>query len=244
MLVATGLLGQLGGNVAFQWSLGVIGMAHTVPLCMGAIIIGSAILGRIYLNEPLTALTIAALSALIAAIWVLSIGARGIDSVGMLMEAERTWLVTLAVGAACLAGVSYAVLGVAIRRAVIGQASVAATTFCVAATGLLSLGPASVARLGFEQLFQTPPTDFAMMMLAGVFNLVAFVSLARALQITTLVYVNALNASQVALASLAGVVLFHEQPSSALAIGVALTIAGLILMPRHGSHDGKRSEPG
>ena len=49
----------------------------------------------------------------------------------------------------------------------------------------------------------------AIMLAAGVFNLIAFVAVTRALQIATLVYVNALNASQVAMAGLAGVIFFH-----------------------------------
>ena len=237
LLVMAALVGQLGGNVAFQWGLGQIGIALTVPLCMGGLIIGSAMLGRIFLNEPLTSLTLTALAALVAAIWILSVGARGAASVSALVEVETTWIAALGVGAGCLAGVSYAVLGVAIRSAVIGQASVAAATFCVSATGVACLGPASVALLGWEQLFETPPTVFAIMMLAGVFNLIAFLALARALQIATLTYVNALNASQVAMASLAGVLFFREQPSSALVIGAGLTMAGLLLMPRSGRRD-------
>lgn len=233
MLVASGVLGQLCGNVAFQWALGVIGMALTVPLCMGSIIIGSAVLGRIYLNESIRPMTVAALSILIAAIWILTVGAKGIDEVSQQVDATTSLPVMLAVGAACMAGMAYAVLGVAIRQAVMNESSVAATTFCVALTGVLCLGPPAIARLGLERIADTPLVDFGVMVLAGVFNLVAFVALARALQITTLVYVNAVNASQVAMASLAGVLFFREQPSMALAVGVALTVFGLILMPGH-----------
>ena len=82
-------------------------------------------------------------------------------------------------------------------------------------------------------MLHTDSADFGMMVLAGVFNLIAFVALTRALQITSLVYVNALNASQVAMASLAGIVLFHEQASPTLTIGVSLTVLGLLIMPRH-----------
>ena len=53
-LVGQNVLGQFGGNVMFQWSLGVIGIALTVPLCMGAIILCSALLGRIFVNESVT----------------------------------------------------------------------------------------------------------------------------------------------------------------------------------------------
>jgi len=64
-------------------------------------------------------------------------------------------------------------------------------------------------------------------------NLIAFLALTRALQITSLVQVNALNASQAAMASVAGIVLFREQASPALALGVSLTVLGLLIMPRH-----------
>ena len=46
-LIVTALVCQLLGNVVFQWSLGVIGMALAVPLTLGAMIIGAAIMGRL-----------------------------------------------------------------------------------------------------------------------------------------------------------------------------------------------------
>ncbi|MFP6751101.1 MAG: EamA family transporter, partial [Pirellulaceae bacterium] len=36
VLLGTGLLGSLMGNVAFQWSLGVVGLAIAVPICFGS----------------------------------------------------------------------------------------------------------------------------------------------------------------------------------------------------------------
>lgn len=232
-LVAAGLLGQLGGNVVFQWSLGVIGIALTVPLCMGMIIIGSAVLGRFFLQELVTAVTAVALTVLLAAIWILSLGAQESSNSMAKLETASPWLVTAAVTAGCIAGLSYAVLGVTIRRAVIGVSTVSATTFCIAMVGLLSLTPLTVYRIGSTAMIHTNQADLGTMLLAGVFNLIAFLALTRALQITTLVYVNALNASQVAMASLAGIVLFQEQASPALALGVSLTVIGLLIMPRH-----------
>jgi len=232
MLVGAALFGQLAGNVAFQWSLGVIGIALTVPICIGTVIIASAVLGQIYLNERITKMTVAALIALILAIWILTIGARTTGDLRPQAGGTTSWLVTFALAAACLAGVAFAVLGLAIRHTVMGRAGIAATTFCVATVGFVSLAPAAMARTGGAQLIETPYPEFLMMVLAGVFNMIAFLALARAMQITTLVNVNALNASQVAMASLAGVLFFHEQPSSALLLGIGLTIGGLLLMPR------------
>ncbi|MDA1049242.1 MAG: EamA family transporter [Planctomycetota bacterium] len=232
-LLAAGLLGQFGGNVVFQWALGIIGIALTVPLCMGMIIIASAVLGRILLHESVTSRTAAALAVLLAAIWILSLGAQGLSDSTTNLETASPWLVTAAVTAGCVAGFSYSVLGVTIRRAVLGVSTVSATTFCVAIVGLVSLTPLTVYRIGVTEMIQTDRADLAMMVLAGVFNLIAFLALTRALQITSLVYVNALNASQVAMASVAGIVLFQEQASPALTLGVSLTVVGLLIMPRH-----------
>lgn len=232
-LLAAGLLGQFGGNVVFQWAMGIIGLALTVPLCMGMIIIASAVLGRVLLLEGVSRKAVVALAILLVAIWVLSLGAHGASDAISELGAVSPWLVTGAVIAGCVSGLCYAVLGVAIRRAGQRTSSVPATTFCIAIVGLLTLGPFAIYRIGVEQMLQTPRLDFAMMVLAGVFNVIAFVALTRALQITSLVYVNALNATQVAMASIAGIMLFDEQASPALTLGVSLTIVGLLIMPRH-----------
>ena len=57
-------------------------------------------------------------------------------------------------------------------------------------------------------------------------------ALTKSLQLTSVVYVNALNATQATLAALAGVLIFQEARSPWLLAGVALTIAGLMLLAR------------
>ena len=78
----------------------------------------------------------------------------------------------------------------------------------------------------------TRPHDLALMLAAGVCNTVAFISLTKSLQLTSIVYVNALNATQATLAALAGVLIFREALSPWLALGVGLTIAGLMFLAR------------
>ena len=114
-LCAAGLLGQLAGNVAFQWSLGVVGMAMAVPLCLGTMIIGGTIIGRWMLGEEVTRRTVVASAVLILSICVLSFGA-GEAHRALHTEATGTPLLMFAgVAAACLCGVAYAVLGAVIR---------------------------------------------------------------------------------------------------------------------------------
>jgi drug/metabolite transporter (DMT)-like permease len=70
------------------------------------------------------------------------------------------------------------------------------------------------------------------MLLAGLCNTLAFLALTTSLSLTSVVYVNALNATQAALAALAGVVIFQEALSPWLVQGVVLTILGLVILTR------------
>jgi len=97
---------------------------------------------------------------------------------------------------------------------------------------VVSLGPLSVYRLGIAQLASTPTEQFGWMLAAGGFNLVAFLAISKGLQLTTVVHANVLNASQVAMAVVAGWIFFKESMNLWLILGVALTILGIILIDR------------
>ena len=75
---------------------------------------------------------------------------------------------------------------------------------------------------------------------AGIGNILAFVALTKALQLTTLLHVNLLNASQVAMAAVTGILLFDEAVTVPLVVGVLLTIVGLTLMRPVGSKEPER----
>jgi drug/metabolite transporter (DMT)-like permease len=70
------------------------------------------------------------------------------------------------------------------------------------------------------------------MLASGVFNLLGFLLITKGLQLTTLVHANVLNASQVALAAVAGMVLFHEPNNVWLTIGIVLTVVGIFQIGR------------
>lgn len=231
-IVAGGLLGQLGGNIAFQWALGQIGIALTVPLSLGGMILGAAILGRVFLAEPLTPGVLAALGFLLTAISVLSLGAEEArQSLGLVVRVS-SWQQLAGVAAACWSGIAYAVLNVILRYCTTRGSSLPSTLFTVALVGLVSLGTLSLARMGPGGIAATTGRQWGLMLGAGVCNTIAFVSLTRSLQLTSVVYVNALNATQATLAALAGVVLFREALSPWLAMGVTLTITGLVCLAR------------
>lgn len=244
VLIAAGLVGQLGGNVLFQWSLGIIGMALTVPLCLGTIILGGGLLGRFFLNEPLTLRTLVSIAVLIVAISVLSLGADDahlsvVGSQGELGSSLDWWVLAKGVAAAALSGLAYSVLGVVIRYGVTGRVSVSTTLFTISLIGIISLGSWSFWRIGWDGMLSTDGHDFQIMLLAGLFNALAFLAITKAFQLASVVYVNALNATQAAMAAVAGVFFFQEARSAELGLGVLLTMVGLLLMKV-----GRRSEKG
>jgi len=233
-LVLAGLLGQFGGNLTFQKSLSIVGLALVVPLTMGTVIAGGAVLGRAWLNEPITRRLLLAMTALIVAIVVLSAGASQAnatvaeDLAGHIGFGWAFFGVVLA----CGSGGAYAVLGVVIRKASAAGASLGATLFVVSTCGMTALFPLAWYRIGFDGMLATDASDLGSMAGAGVFNAVAFFALTKSLQLIPVVHVNLINASQIAMAAVAGVVWFSEPASPQLALGVVLTIAGLLVMDR------------
>jgi len=229
MIAAAGLFGQLVGNTSFQWALGEVGVALTVPLSLGGMIVSAAILGRIFLHEPVTPRAAISLGILLMAICVLSLGA-GDARVSVVKTAATPLELAAGVAAGCLAGFAYSVLNVVIRYAVLRGMPLPTTLFIVATGGLVSLSAIAWTRIGPAGMIATKPQDLTLMLLAGGCNTLAFLALTKSLQLTSVVYVNALNATQAALAALAGVLIFREAFSPWLVQGVLLTILGLAIL--------------
>lgn len=239
VLLLTGLAVQLAGNISLQWAYGVVGMAITMTAVFGVMLVVSAMMGRFFLGEEVSARSAAAIGLLVGSIGLLCLGAASAPETVADPEvhaaqaaegadASSRWTM-LAVGAACLAGVMFATLSTVVRFAGTAKVPVASIVFVITAVGVVTLGSLSVWRLGSEQLADTPPEQFAWMVAAGSCNLIAFLAITKGLQLTTVVHANILNASQVALGAMAGVVLFAESLSHWSIMGICLTIVGIIL---------------
>ncbi len=235
-LMLVGLAVQLGANQGVQWALGVIGLTITIPVIFGVMLTASAVMGRVFLGERVSRRSAAAVGLLLVSLVLLglSAGAAGHSITCSSTVARSPLLIALAVGAACLAGAIYAVLVVTIRHTVTGRVRPSIVVLIITGMGVLSLGPLAVYRLGMQQLLHTLPEQAAWMLAAGIFNLIAFLAITKGLELTTVVYVNVLNASQVAMAAVAGMMIFHEPFNRWLILGVALTILGVVLIEKSG----------
>lgn len=233
LLIATGIMVQLGGNGAFQWSLAVVGLAPAVPLCFGALIVGGALLGRLCLGEGVSMRAALAMVLLLAAIGLLAAGSKQTAAITAPPPGVSAGLWSaLGVAAALASGVAYAVQGAVIRHVARRDVPVVFVLLVLSTTGVACLGAISLLRLGIEGIGRTSHGLWAWLALQGLFNAGAFYALSKSLQWVPMVQVNVLNASQIALAALAGVVFFREEVTSYLVGGVVLTIFGLLLVDR------------
>jgi len=226
-LILAGLATQLGGNVLMQWAFGIVGLAVMIPAMYAFNLTFTAIFGRILLGERVATRSMGALGMFLASLAMLAWGAYVSSSAG---PAKHSLLVTASIGAACLAGIIYAMLGITIRHCVTGTTRLTAVAVLITGMGVVTLGPLCIYRYGLWQLLATPPEQLAWMAAAGLFNMIAFLALIQGLQLVAVIYVNMLNATQVALAVVAGMTLFGEPVNGWLLLGIVLTICGTLMV--------------
>ncbi len=226
-IMMSALIAQFAGNIFQQWSFGVVGLAIAVPTIFSVSLTGGALLAWLWLGEAMSARTLGALVMLIAAIGVLSSGAL---EAGHVLPEVRGETMLMGIGAACLAGGAFAQLGLMLRMASVSGIPPQGVVLLVTGVGAGLLAPISLWRLGPTLLFHTTPQQWAYMLGAGTCNLLAFLAITTGLRWTKLVRANLLNAAQVAMGAIAGIVVFGEAWNGAIATGVALTILGLALM--------------
>ncbi|MEX2175774.1 MAG: DMT family transporter [Pirellulaceae bacterium] len=231
LIAGAGLIGQMVGNISFQYALGEVGVALAVPLTLGGMIVSATILGRIFLHEPVSPRAALSLGILLVAIAILSLGADDARAAVTRQPGTRLELAA-GVAAGCLSGLAYSILNVVIRYTALKGMPLPSTLLIVSLVGILSLGTLSYLRLGTAGIAATGSRDLTMMLLAGVCNALAFLALSKSLQLMSVLYVNALNATQATLAAAAGVLIFGEALSPWLLAGIGLTIGGLLVLSR------------
>ncbi len=268
LLAITGLAVQLAGNLPMQWAFDVVGIAVAIPSVFVVMLISSAGLGLLFLGERISARSVAAIGMLIGSIALLSLGkvaaegpsrraaeaavagepapevakpsVAGSSTEDPPQKTSAAVRSLLGVGAGCLAGLMFATLSIVIRFTATARVPVTTIVFIVTGMGVLSLGSLSVRRLGVHALLHTDPHQFAWMLAAGTFNLIAFLAITKGLQLTTVVRANVLNASQVAMLAVAGIVFFQESWNLWVILGATLTVVGILRFGQpsgHGLHE-------
>ena len=103
------------------------------------------------------------------------------------------------------------------------------TLAVVSATGMVTFLGLVLSGQGPGVLIELDRTIALWLLVAGIFNAIAFVSLSRALAVLPVSQVGALGALQTALSALGGVALFAEPLTLSFAVGLGLSVLGVVL---------------
>lgn len=226
--VLVSLVGQVGGNGSFQFALKNIGLAATVPITLGSLLIGSALIGRWMLGETVQRKTAIAIAILITAVVLLTQSGEP-TAEGVAGDALRSDRIMGALFA-MVSGLSFAIFSSTMRLSMQQGLQSATAMWISGAVGTVALLTIFASTAGIGDLENLPSHLWTAMAMAGVFNFIAFVAIATAMRVLPIVAVHLLNASQVAMAAVAGVVLFGEPLTIGLLLGIALTMAGLLVL--------------
>jgi drug/metabolite transporter, DME family len=232
-LVCLGVIVQLVGAMCLQWALGIVGLAVTVPFYFGARIVGVALLGYAWIGERVSTRSKLAIGVLLASLALLG---RGVSASGGSLAAADVpfslWLLILGILAAIVSGAVAAMLSISIRDLATDSTMPLTTVFLIPLMAVVSLAPFCAMRLTTTEMWGTPWQEWVCMVDAGVFNFIAFLALAKGLQLATAVYVNSVGVLQVAVSAMAGILLFAEPMNLWLALGIGLMMAGILAVDR------------
>ncbi|MCC6175397.1 MAG: DMT family transporter [Chloroflexi bacterium] len=215
-LAIIGLLLNVSGNSSFQLALALVGLTITVPVSMSAVIWGAVGAGWLLMGERVSVRSALGLLALVAALPLLTSGGGG--------GTGPVWLGTLA---AATAGLSYGIGNALLRRTILRCHLPQAVAIApVTAVAIVSLTTLLVARHGPEIFVETAPATIGWLLVAGIFNAIAFLSLAKSLSLLPVSRASSLSTLQTALSAAGGVLFFAEPLTGPVTIGLFLTLVG------------------
>ena len=225
-LIGIGVIYNVTGNAAFQISLTLSGLVLTVPISHSTMLWSAAFAGLLILGEPITRAVAVGVTLLIASLVFLTAGATN-----SLHQMEPI-MIAVAVLTAMSAGASYGIGTAVYRRRVANRLTTEQALSIVTLTGMISTGVIAYLRVGLDGALATPLIVVLAMLAAGVANAVALTTISKALQYIAVAKANAINATQIALSALAGLLIFAEPVTILVLIGLGLTIAGLLSIGR------------
>jgi len=229
ILLGAGLLTQLFGNVGYVYSLKVIGLAATIPIVFASMLVMTALFGRLLLSEKVTIRSMAAIAMLVVAICFITCGSDRV--VRPLLEKSLFPAYRgLAILSSCVTGVCFGLMSIAVRHAMNRNVDKPIVMVIITGVGFFLLVPAALYQEGTELVTETTTVQWSWMISAGIFNLAAFFFLNKGLELTRVIPANITTTSQIAMAAVLGLLMFHEPLSTPLIIGVMLTIIGVLLI--------------
>jgi drug/metabolite transporter, DME family len=233
---------QLFANIPSVWAMSKVGMVVAVPIFLGINLVFAAIWGQLLLKQKVTLNAILAIGLLIVAILVFNFGATEVhESIAETVETHETfgfigngWITTLAVLAACLAGLAFSQEGIAMTYAMEQGMSIVAVAWIVPTVGMVLFLPIKMMMTDWSFVNSVINLDHIQIIIAilgmCLANASSFLMVTTGFRLITVVHVNVINSSQVALCAVCGILFFNEPASPLIVLGLVLSIIGITLI--------------
>lgn len=222
VLLASGAVSLVLGNIAYQLALVTAGLGVSVSGIQAGSVLGGLVLSAVSLREPPTRQ-----QTLGAAIILAGLAAIGVAQAGGLLD---LWYLGLlfAVGAGSCYAASNALTRVVQKRRPLLFVTLAGSSVggLVPLAAIIALREIAAPGVVFGSL---APATVAVVLAAGLANALALASLALAVRYTTVASTNVVSAAAIVFSFVGSVLIFGEVGTPPMVVGVLLVIAGLLV---------------
>lgn len=253
-VVLAAIICELVAAKLHLWCYATIGLAISAPVIQSASVIGSLLLGFFVLRDIVSRKKIAAAIILLLAIIALTLGGQNIL---LDWDSETPLLFFAGIMAAIVAGIAYTVDFVLLRYACIQywqQDRLSMTVnpqieagagkldtdgrrplplllvvFVFLFVGTLVFGVDMCRTSGLKGFCAVPSDCWKWVLLAGLFNVIAFMLQVLGLRLTSVSQVTFIGVSQVVFLSLSGFFFFGERLNGFVVLGLLLTSVGVCM---------------
>ncbi len=222
VLLASGAVSLVLGNIAYQLALVTAGLGVTVSGIQAGSVLGGLVLSTVSLREPPTRE-----QAIGAAVIVAGLAAIGVAQTSGLSELWSLGLLFAVAAGSCYAAAN------ALTRVVQKRRPLLFVTLAGSSVG--GLAPLA-AIIGAREALE-PGAVFGglslatvgVVLAAGLANALALASLALAVRYTTVASTNVVSAAAIVFSFVGSIVIFGEVGTPPMVVGVLLVIAGLLI---------------
>lgn len=214
-----GGVSNVAGTVAFFKALEVGGVVLTAPV-QSTSVLWSAVLAAILLKEPLTRKMVAGIIVVMGGVALLGYG----QSLGSNVDADALWAIPLTL----FTTFAWSLSGNCTRYALTHGADKYMSVALAQSTGTLVLFSIVILSGQSQQMFNTSWDTIGTLLLAGVLSAVALYAGAQAYVHTTVASVATISSTNPVIATLLAVILLNENFNALMAVGMLLTVIGIV----------------
>lgn len=224
MLMVAGVISFLVGNVFLFIGLDWVGLAVATAASQGGIVLGGTLVSALVLREPPNRWQVIGIS--IVAVGLVVVASPSFSSI------QGGGLAILGFVFSVTAGLCYTISNAASRTVQRRPRTFIAALAMTNLGGAIALTIAVAIRSGgrFDLVYSAlSGSQILILLLAGTVNAVALASVTLAVRFTTVTAVSALSSLVIVFGIVLAWLVFQEQIASAVIVGAAIIIAGVIL---------------